>query len=86
MCGAADAGQSPSPDAKVALAVRGRGALRVVAAANPVANEKFDIIIVGGGTAGSVLASRLSADEGKRVLVLEVGARTDPALDSQPTM
>jgi choline dehydrogenase len=35
--------------------------------------NEFDYVIVGGGTAGCVLANRLSADGTKRVLLLEAG-------------
>ncbi|HEY5629153.1 MAG TPA: choline dehydrogenase, partial [Candidatus Limnocylindrales bacterium] len=40
----------------------------------------WDYVIVGGGSAGSVLANRLSADPGTRVLVLEAG-RPDYRID-----
>src|SRR5918993_3804282 len=42
--------------------------------------ERFDYVIVGGGSAGSGLANRLSADPGTSVLVLEAG-RSDFRID-----
>jgi choline dehydrogenase len=45
-----------------------------------MAERAWDYVIVGGGSAGSVLANRLSADPSTRVLVLEAG-RPDYRID-----
>ena len=42
--------------------------------------SRFDVVVVGGGSAGCVLANRLSADPGVSVLVLEAG-RSDFRID-----
>lgn len=54
--------------------VRARQSVRTCAVLENPAPGQYDYIIVGGGTAGCVLANRLTADGTKNVLVLEVRA------------
>jgi len=39
---------------------------------------RYDIVVAGGGTAGCVLAARLSEDEGRSVCLVEAGPDYGP--------
>jgi choline dehydrogenase len=49
-------------------------------------SESFDYVIAGGGTAGCVLANRLSADAGARVALIEAGPPDDDPAIRVPAM
>lgn len=54
----------------------GRGEARAAA----VESAEYDYIVVGGGTAGCVLANRLTDQPDTRVLVLEAGTRAHKSM------
>lgn len=49
-----------------------------------MSGKSYDYIVVGGGSAGCVAASRLVRDHGARVLLLEAGPATSPRLLGMP--
>ena len=47
-------------------------------------NARYDYVIVGGGSAGSVLAARLTEDADVKVLLLEAGGKNTSILVRMP--
>jgi choline dehydrogenase len=55
------------------MAMAGPGTAAGAGRGADAAEQRLDIVIVGGGSAGAVLAARLSADAQRRVLLLDAG-------------
>jgi hypothetical protein len=68
----------PPPPASPASASAGRRPTALASSAGEFAAQEFDYVVVGGGTAGLVVAARLSEDERVRVGVLEAGGYVAP--------
>ena len=49
-----------------------------------MASRRFDYIVVGGGSSGCVVASRLVAEQGARVLLVEAGPRKASPILAMP--
>jgi choline dehydrogenase len=66
------------------MAMAGPGTAAAAGPATGPAEQRFDVIVVGGGSAGAVLAARVSADVQRRILLLDAGP--DFAPDRYPTV
>jgi choline dehydrogenase-like flavoprotein len=67
--------------------VNGQGASALVSSASEFTSQEYDYVIVGGGTAGLVLAARLTKNPKVTVAVVEAGkSRLDDMLVNIPAL